>query len=331
MVQPSLSLVKKMKRKEFLLGIVSVFFIVILTVGTTQATISPYVGVDIGDKVEYEVTIFHMRQEVNNTAYVNVNPFGMEGNKVEIKVNDITEEETGDFWGMITINKTKIVTTESFAGKSFESGSFLDDWFEAFSFFSWYFVQFPLMFIPEAYEFYVPEPYNETEANYEGLPVFASTNESFYQELNATLAGGMSLLPVRNAVEKDTPIQFAHESYEVGYWPDKSEFYLNVSLYSSDTGTTSTDIGWDLNLGFEYVTHIDIANGLVKDLDYSMHQYIAVGSSSALMKARQAFKKVGGGDRPTITLDYNFVAPTLTILGLVAIIVARKKRLLKKL
>ncbi|MCG3226971.1 MAG: hypothetical protein H7645_08635, partial [Candidatus Heimdallarchaeota archaeon] len=73
-----------MKRREFLLSIISTLFIVIMISGTTQAAISPYVGVAIGDEFEYEVTIFHLRQEVNNVVHINMNPFGMEGNKVNI-------------------------------------------------------------------------------------------------------------------------------------------------------------------------------------------------------------------------------------------------------
>ena len=298
--------------------------------GTTQAAISQYVGVAIGDEYEYEVTIFHLKQEVDNIVYINVNPFGMEGNKIKIEVNDIVEEEMMSYFGFYTENQTKIKTTESFAGKSFESGTFLDEWFETFFFLMFFFETLPQAFNPETYDFYIPEPYNDSAANYEGLPIFASTNESYYQQLNATSFEKTTLFPVKNEVERDIPFQFAHESYEMVYWPDKNEFYLNVSLYSSETGTTSTDVGWDLNLGVDIVTHIDTVNGLVKDLDYAIHQYVAVGTNSSLMKARQAFKKVGGGDRPTITLDYNFLAPTLTILGLVAIIVTRKKLVIKK-
>ncbi|MCG3220222.1 MAG: hypothetical protein H7641_02480 [Candidatus Heimdallarchaeota archaeon] len=319
-----------MKRREFLLSIISTLFIVIMMSGTTQAAISPYVGVVIGDEFEYEVTIFHIRQDVNNVNYININPFGMEGNKIKIQVADIVEEETGDFFGLIYVNKTKIKTIEAFAGKSFESGTFLDEWFETFSFLLMYFDFFPSAFIPETYEFYEPEPFNDSAENYEGLPIFASTNASFYQQLNSTFSESALLVPVKNEVERDTPFQLAHETYEVGYWPELNEFYLNVSLYSSNTGTTTSDIGWDLNIGTDIVAHIDTANGLVKDLDYSMHLYIAVGTNSSLMKARQAFQKVEGVERPTITLDYNFIAPTLTILGLVAIIVSRKKLMIKK-
>ena len=330
MVQPSLNLVKKMKRREFLLSIISTLFIVIMISGTTQAAISPYVGVAIGDEFEYEVTIFHLRQEVNNVVHINMNPFGMEGNKVNIQVNDIVEEEMMSYFGLVTENQTKIETTESFSGKSFESGTFLDEWFETFFFLTFIYETYQLTFNPEIYQFIEPEPFNDSDENYEGLPIFASTNESFYQQLNATISESDASVPVKNEVDQDTPFQLAHESYEVAYWEDKNEFFLNVSLYSSNSGTTTTDIGWDLNIGVDIVTHIDVANGLVKDLDYALHQYVAVGTNSSLMKARQAFKKVGGGDRPTITLDYNFLAPTLTILGLVAIIVTRKKTVIKK-
>lgn len=298
--------------------------------GTTQAAISPYVGVVIGDEFEYEVTIFHLRQEVNNVVYVNMNPFGIEGNILKIKVNDIVEEEMMSFFGLYTENQTKIETTESFSGKSFESGTFLDEWFETFFFLIFMYESTQLAFNPETYQFFEPEPFNDSVENYEGLPIFASTNESFYQQLNARLFENATLVPIKNEVDHDTPFQLATESYEVAYWEDKNEFFLNVSLYSSNTGTTTTDIGWDLNIGVNLVTHIDVANGLVKDLDYSMHQYVAVGTNSSLMKARQAFKKAGGGERPTITLDYNFLAPTLTIFGLVAIIVTRKKLVIKK-
>ncbi|NPD87906.1 MAG: hypothetical protein HGN29_04235 [Asgard group archaeon] len=318
-----------MKRSKLLLGIISTLFIVIMISGTTQAVISPYVGVVIGEEFEYEITIFHIKQDLNNVNYININPFGMEGNKIKIKVADIVEEEQSSFLGIPMENQTKIKTTESFAGKTFESESFLDDWFETFFFLTFYYETSPITFNPETYEFNEPKPFNDSDENYEGLPVFASTNESYYQQLNASFSEPATFVPVKNEVERDSPFQLAYESYEVGYWPDKNEFYLNVSLYSSNTGTTSTDIGWDLNIGVDIVTHIDIANGLVKDLDYSINEFIAVGTNSSLMKARQAFKKVGGG-RPTITLDYNFIAPSLTMLGLVAIIVTRKKLVIKK-
>ena len=300
-----------------------------MVAGTTQAVISPYVGVSIGDEFEYEVTIFHIKHEVNNTVYINKNPFGMEGNKVIISVDDIIEEEYMDFFGFVGDNRTKIITTESFAGKSFDSYSFLDEWFETFGFLTFYYEFFPLSFNPETYSFEEPEPYNDSDDRYEGLPIFASTNKSFYQQLNDTFSNPLELPQMKYNLINGLPIKLGFESYEVGYWEDRNEFYLNVSLYSSNTGTTSSEVGWDLNLGVTLEVHVDFAKGLVKDLDYSMHQYVAVGTSSALMKARQAFKIVGGDDKPTFTLDSNLIAPTLTILGLVAIIVIRKKIILK--
>jgi hypothetical protein len=316
-----------MNKRDLILGVAGILFILVMLTGTTQAAISPYVGVSIGDEVEYEVTIFHIRQELNNIVYINKNPFDMEGNIVKIKINDITEEETGDFFGLLWVNKTKFITTESFGGKSFESYSYLDDWFETFSFLTFYYEMMLMGFNPDTFEFDEPESFNDSAENYDGLPVFASTNESFYQELENEIIGP-SIITNKEAEDENPPFQFEQEFREVAYWEDRNEFFLNVSLYTSTSGSTSTGKAWDLNLGVDIVTHIDTANGFVKDLDYAMHQYVAIDTNSSLMKARQAFKKTGGG-RPTITLDYNFIAPSLTILGVVATIIIRKKLLIK--
>ena len=300
--------------------------------GTTQAAISPYVGVSIGDEFKYEVTIFHLKSELNSTVYINTNPFGMEGNKIDMNVTDIVEEEQTNFFGFTSVNNTKIKTTESFAGKSFESGTFLDEWYDAYIFFTTYFKTFQLSFDPETYEFKEPEPYNDSTENYEGLIVFASTNKSFYEQLESEISAPPTLTPIKNEVNEDDPFKLEHELYDVAYWEEKNEFYLNVSLYSSNSGTTSSEVGWDYNIGTEFIIHIDTANGLVKDIDYSMHHYVAVGDNNSLMKARQAFKRIvsEGGGTPTITLPYNLITPTLILLSIVTVFAFKKRLNIKK-
>jgi len=275
-----------MNRRDLILGVVSIFFITVMISSTTQAVSTTYIGVSVGDEVEYEVTIFHLRSELNNVVYINKNPFEMEGQKVKIKINEITEEEVGDFFGFLLVNKTKFVTTESFAGKSFESYSYLDEWFETFQFLTFYYEMMLMGFNPETYLFEEPEDYNDSADRYEGLPVFASTNESFYQELENTISAPSPMFQTRSAVDEHSPIQFEQEFYEVAYWEDRNEFFLNVSLYSSNSGTTTTDLAWDLNLGVKIVTHIDTSNGLVKDLDFSMQQYVAVSGNNSLRFVR---------------------------------------------
>jgi hypothetical protein len=316
-----------MNKKELILGLIGFSLILLISISTTTSAVSPYVGVEVGDSYDYKVPKINIFAKHNDIIYAEGLPFDFVGKTITIEITAIYDyTETGIFFPFE--EGTGINVTESYDSTSYNSVTLLDEWFATFASIQFLYYFSVLQFNPEFFEFIPPDPLEETEEDYPAQPAFASTNKSFYMELEEDATA--NLIPVSFAPnEQDILIETnPEETFNVTYFEDSNEFFMNVSLHHWGSGTTTTAQNWDINGYADFETYINVNEGLVEYLYYKFGYIVNIGTNNTKMEVEYELDRITADGRPAFTIDYSFITPLLTVFGiLAAITIWRKKRI----
>ncbi|MHA1260152.1 MAG: hypothetical protein ACTSSG_08840 [Candidatus Heimdallarchaeaceae archaeon] len=289
-----------MKKRVFL----KCFFISIVTTlllsSIVKGEISPFVGVNAGDEFNFKIVSAHTLLEHNGTTYIESHMFDYEGKTVNIKVDAISEGKFPDYFLVIPINKTVINTTETINGDIHITYSVLDQWYETLTFLLPSFDYFVNSFDPLTYEFSPPESYKE---EYKGLPVFASTNTSFYQQLVEEGIGGTT----------------------VSYNEEKANFTIVSNDLRFRDGTTNTTGYWNVTAEMGYYVQIDVNQGVLMEYSQLFAFKINIGMNNTKMLMKLKFENEASNTK-TFSLNFEMVGPLIVGIGLLTLVAKRRRK-----
>ncbi len=312
-----------MSNKKLSRGIVSILFITVLISGNTEASLLSNVGVNIGDSFEYKYNQIQLSLSHNGTTYVNYQGADIVGETINITVDDFYETVGQSFIGF-NYDRVEFNQTERFESITNETHSFLDYWFDMYRYVELAFNSTTVGFDPEDYEFHPP---NE-EAIYDyniviGVPIFATTNISFYEDINENgfpEVGDSCLMKDRGKEEITEEIKYSrieHISF--------LENILNVNITNEDTlsGVTIAEEDWSIHSLTRYDLSINAEQGLVKKFLYEYSYEVVLGSQHTEMKTIVSFEQL---PIEIVSEDVSLAIPLLVLSSVLVVYVLRRRK-----
>ena len=305
----------------------SLLVCLMIVILSTSAIADPLssVGVQEGDEVTYKFGKTYFEAKENDVTYLDESDFNLEDKKVKVRIDSLfvvyndwmlIGETFGDY--IVAVN-----TTETFEGSQYESKTYVDYWYSLFYLLRVGYEAQVKYFDPYYYEFDPPDPMNESLPPYTAfqMPIFASTNVSFYEGIEQQWS--QTLIEEKNE-NLNNNIKLMSEFLEVAYWEDKNEFYLNTSYHAYRTNDTETPTPWEIDGKFNYVVHVDTLEGLVKDLQFSFGYNLKLGSNQTFIEIVYEIKKDRIGN--TIQLNAPWLEVLIISIGMVFVLRLKKKK-----
>lgn len=310
-----LARVTYMNNKKMVRGIVSIVILIGLISSNTEASLLVNVGVSIGDVFEYKYTEVQLQLKHNGTTYVNYQGEDIVGKTINVTVDDFNETVGSGFIGFY-YERVKFNQTERFDNIERETSTYLDHWLDLYLSVELSFNSSVVSFNPEYYSFHPPDPdaiYNYTTMI--GLPIYASTNISFYEDLNE------NGLPENEYpyFSKTEPIKNSREE-QISFLDNILK--VNVTNEETFNGVTSTEENWSIHGLSRYDVTIDAKLGLVKAFMYSISYEVVVGLEHTEVVIKIAFEKIMGDSS---TIDFSLSVPILMLTSIIAFSVLKRR------
>lgn len=305
-----------MHNKKFIRGIVSIVILFSLISSNTEASLLVNVGVSIGDVFDYKYTEVHLQLKHNGTTYVNYQGEDIVGKTINVTVDDYNETVESGFIGFY-YEKVKFNQTERFDDIERETYTYLDQWFDFYFMIEIAFNSTVMNFDPEDYDFHPPNPdviYNYTSLS--GMPIFASTNTSFYADLNE------NGLPETEYpyFSKSNPIKnskVTHITFQ------DNIFVVNVTNEDTLSGVTAAEENWSIHGLSKYEITVDTEQGLVNAFKYSINYEAAVGLEHTEVVTTIAFEKISD---KTYSIDFSLSIPILLLTSFIAFSILKRRK-----
>ncbi|MHA1346346.1 MAG: hypothetical protein ACTSO3_08135 [Candidatus Heimdallarchaeaceae archaeon] len=312
-----------MSNKKLIRGIASILFIIVLISANTEASLLSNVGVNIGDSFEYKYNQIQLSLSHNGTTYVNYQGADIVGKTINITVDDFYETVDQSFIGF-NYDRVEFNQTERFESMTNETHSYLDYWFDMYRIVELAFNSTIVNFDPEDYEFHPP---NE-EAVYDyniviGLPIFATTNISFYEDINENgfpEAGDSYSIKERGKEEITEEIKHSRVE-QISFL----ENILNVNITNEDSlsGVTIAEEDWSIHCLTRYDLSINAEQGLVKKFLYEYSFDVALGSQHTESKTILSFEQL---PIEVLSEDFSLAIPLLILSSVLVLIVLRRRK-----
>ncbi len=309
-----------MKKKTIYFGFTIVVFI-LLTNTVSRAGSLQYVGVKVGDTFKYKITDGHILTKFNDTVYLNDSDLNIQGKKVDIRITAIGEILLESFFGY-PMEEIIVNVTETIDGEEYEGYTLLDEWYQMFSVIFLSYIGITLSFDPEYYEFHPPDSSTTDVEEFLMLPIFATTNSSFYQEL--VDQGGISTAPLQP--QGGAPSKMVLEGIQITF-DGESKFTLNATMEDSTSGTINVDVEWNTSAILEFYVFIDTQNGVVKEFYLNFENDIIIGPNTTINEITYGFKEEKtSGNGNTFTLDYSLMLSIYVSASLLVVFVIVKRK-----
>ena len=305
---------------------VSYLFVFTLVFTSQISTaLSPHIGIHIDDTFEYQFSKFEIFRYINNSLVVDEDGSNLVDNTIKITINDITEGNDAFFEDLYG-ESTLVNVTETFKRGSFTTTTFLDMWFlyyyDTEMMFGYLIVYshpeegiFPEMTPPDTNDYW----------NFAGLPVLATTNETFYESLELEIpdySGTPPMPPDRAQNERDGEMKlnrFTQVSLR------DSIFKMNVTNTEMRSGETTNNETWSINGSTNFYVEINTQQGLVNTLSWVVEYSVVLGATSDAFIYEVVIDNLN--PQKTIKVDFQILyAATLSVLGLLVINIIRRKR-----
>ena len=291
--------------KKRLVAYSASFLLVMLLLNTsTSSAIIELVEVEVGDTFEYKLTTAHIYFENNDVIYADDDMMGYAGREVEIEITGISEGLDGTSFGFIG-NGIMFNTTETVGSDVYYVHSFLDDWYMSLLSASMLYALYVDLFDPTSYVVYPPL---DDAMEYKGLPIFASLNTSFYNQiLNEGIPGAT-----------------------VSFNAEKGNFTIALEPMEGfrEGIDTSSLLPWNTTAKLKYYVNIDTEAGTVNDLKYSLETENYIGTNHTKIKVAYGFENLFADvDTNTFILDIPLIETLVASICLVTVIsIWRRKK-----
>jgi hypothetical protein len=308
-----------MKKKALNLGLVIIIFI-LLTNTVSKANSLQYVGVEIGDKFKYKITYGHILTKFNETIYLDDTDLNIQGKKVDIRITAIDEYLLESFLGLF-VEEIMINVTETVDGVEYEGYTLLDEWHMMFQVILNSYLYNTVAFDPENYEFHPPDTSATDDEEFLLLPIFATTNTSFYQEMLDH--GGISTAPLQP--QEGLPSIMVLEGIQITF-DGESKFTLNATMEDTVSGTIDVDVEWSSYAILEFYVFIDTQRGIIKEFYLNFKNDIIIGANTTINEINYGYKEEISGSGNTFTLDNSTMLPIYISVSLIVIFVIVKRK-----
>lgn len=305
-------------KKKVINFVFSIIVFILLSSTISRASSLQYVGVNVGDRFKYKITNGHILTSFNDTIYLDDSDLNIQGKKVDIEITSIQESLSESFLGFF-VEAIMVNVTETVEGEQYQGYTLVDEWYIMFSIILLSYTSVTQFFDPGSYEFHPPEPSATEIEEFLLLPIFATTNTSFYQEL--VDQGGTSTAPLQP--QGGTPSKMVVDQIQTTF-DGVSKFTLNATMDDTVSGIINIDIEWSSYAKLEFYVFIDTQKGLVKDYYLNYKNVILIGTNKTINEITYGFEEESSGN--TFTLDYYAILPIYICMGISAIFMILKKK-----
>ncbi len=248
------------------------------SISTGTSTTFP-VTIKPGDTFMYKVLEDHILASVNDTTYLNDTYLSTSTDKVLIKVLNVQNiSDDQGIWGLNTIvNQSETAITSN--NKTTETFSYVNGWLDSYHFglFSILYIFDVMTRAPQLYKFSAINP--RIQAAQDGLPVFVTTNSSYYEAIMAANP------PPDNQSQGTNPPPGVGSMppYSLSYTYEKEQgiYIMNHTMRIENNGTLSDNITkWSLRLDFEFFLDTIFSKSIVNELKIVVFWDVEVGNAT---------------------------------------------------
>ena len=309
-----------MRKNAIYLGFV-IIGLILLTNTISRTNSLQYVGVEVGDTFKYKITDGHILTKFNETVYLDDADLNIQGKKIDIRITAIDEFLLESFLGFL-VEEIMINVTEIVDGAEYEGYTLLDEWHIMFQVILNSYMYNTVAFDPESYEFHPPETSATKEEEFLLIPIFATTNTSFYQEMLDQ--GGTPSVHLQP--KGGLPSRMILEGIQISF-DGISKFTLNATLEDTVSGTIDIDVEWSSYASLEFYVFIDTQRGIIKEFYLNFKNDIIIGSNVTINEMTYGFKEETSENGNTFTIDYSIISPiyVCATLMIIFVIIRRKK------
>lgn len=313
-------------KKELTVFLAGLSLLAILTSTPFTTAVYPFVEVEVGDSFKYVISKIYFWYEENNVVQAEETGEGIVNNQITVTVDAIFD--SNDMYNPgLPYETTVLNVTESIGEQDFQAQTVLDMWYSTFISIEFLYSMLVLGFNPEDPSgIVVNVPDTSNYSFIMGLPIFATSNTTFYEEVKVQVnSTSIFNLAADDSGSEDPTLNpvLPNKVVEVSYID--GIFKLNVTNQDYFEGVTLTEIAWNIHGNSKYYVDIDTNKGLVNSLLYELSYKINIGGVKTSLHMKIAIEKSSSGK--TITLGLTFLEPLLAVLGLTTFwVIARRKK-----
>ena len=313
-------------KKELTIFLAGLSLLAILTSAPFTTAVSPFVEVEVGDSFKYVISKIYFWYEENNVVQAEETGEGVVDNQITVTVDAIFDSNDMYYLGL-PYETTVLNVSESIGEQDFQAQTALDMWYSTFISIEFLYAMLVLGFNPEDPSGLVINIPDTTNYSFiMGLPIFASSNATFYEtvvaQVNSTTIFNLAVDDSRDEDPTLNPV-LPSKIVEVSYID--GIFKLNVTNQNYFEGVTLTEISWNIQGSSNYYVNIDTNKGLVNSLIYEISYKINMGGVKTALHMKIAIEKSSTGR--TFTIGLTFLEPLLAVLGLTTFwVIARRKK-----
>ena len=316
-------------KKELTIFLAGLSLLMILSSAPFTTAVSPFVEVEVGDSFNYVISKVYFYLEENNVVTAEETGVGIVNGTINVEVDAIFDSSDVLYFGL-PYETTTFNVTETIGDRSVQAQTPLDMWYGMFLSIEGLYAMLVDGFNPyDPPDITIEIPDTSSYDFIKGLPVFANSNTTFYEELEADLNGVTSLNLALDDSNYNNPIinpgvpgRITEVSYIGGI------FKLNVTnqgYFDDGTVSTNVDYDWSVQGISNYYVEIDTNNGLVNEMFYGINVKTIVDGYKTVVDMKIGIEKSDTGN--TWTLGISFIEPLLAVLGLTTFwIITRKMK-----
>ncbi|MHA1199385.1 MAG: hypothetical protein ACTSQF_08675 [Candidatus Heimdallarchaeaceae archaeon] len=260
---------------------VSLFMFSLLISNQATATLSPYIGFEVGDTFEFQFSKFDLYREINGSAEIAENGSELVGNQIDIAINEITEANDG-FFKELYGESTSVNVTETFKRGVFTTVTLLDMWFFFYYDVEMAFDYWIVLFDPEdGVNMGFAALDISDYGNLAGLPVLATTNTTFYESLEDEIpdySGTPPMPPDRTTNVEDTNVKLNNRLTQASL--QEGIFEMNVTNSIMRSGETSSYESWSMEGSTNFYVEINTQLGIVNEFSYLVTYGLVIGATT---------------------------------------------------
>ena len=273
---------RTLKLARFSLISASLIFVILLSHPVLQvSSVRTFpVALEEGDAFVYQVFDDHVLVSINKTTFLDRTYLVEPTSEVQVSVTGI-KNVTEDYanWGILTIiNQSEVMDS----GKTRETFSYVNGWLDIYHFglLSAIYVFGFMLNAPHAYSFEYVEPLIQDPQV--GLPVFTSTNGTYFEELMA--ANPPTDNDNQTSGGSGGPGATQIPPYELSYKynGELGQFVMNHTMVFKTNGTLQSDntTTWSLDLKMDFFLNTTFSKSIVNELKTIVYWSARVGNAS---------------------------------------------------
>ncbi len=314
-----------MIKKKMLYISLSLFVFSLLLTYQTSASLSPYIGFEVGDEFEFQFSKFDVYRHINGSLVIDEDGSDLINNNITVTINEITEANDG-FFKELYGSSTYVNVTETFKRGVFNKLTLLDAWFFYYYQVELSFDNWIMFFDPEwGINTGIESPDTSDYANFAGIPVLATTNTTFYQSLEDEIpdySGTPPMPPDRMSDERDEELRCNNRITQASLKDDI--FKMNVTNVDSISGETASNESWSIEGSTNFYVEINTQQGIVDKLSWLITYNLILGSTTDDFVYETMIKNLNPG--VTAKSDFQvYQGLFLIVIGLIVIQLKKKK------